>query len=279
LDAVHRVAAARFDDYQRKLTKVRAEEWQRLTAQHSIFWHWIHHASRVTEEQWSQDVEQWIRIYKEVSGEFGRPELLQKEHLDRLRADVMIRIDWACQGLEHQIQMAANAQSYIGELPGPSHYDVYIRGRVLNVIITSLELLEAEGEAARVGKDDPATPTQAALEPVAPRATVTIREPAGETRTSASAEGVDLSSVDGRRSAVARWKEYWHASDRECTDEDLTEKAYGSRDRSFLNQWINGTMRLKNPQNSDRVQAIEGALRTNTPPVWHPAHPARRHSH
>jgi hypothetical protein len=267
LDALHRVASVRFDDYQRKLTKSRQEEWQRLSAQYSIFWHWIHHAFRVTEEQWSQDAEQWIRIYKEVSAEFCRPELLQKEHLNRLREDIMIRIEWACQALEHQIKMAADAQSFTGELPGVSQYDVFIRGRVLNVVITHLEVLEAEGEAARVGKNDPA-----------PEGPADVREPVGETRTLASAESVDLYSVDGRRSAVARWKEYWSTSVRECTDEDLTETAYKTRDRSFLNQWINGKLRLRKPQSSDRVQAIQDALRKNTPPVWHHVHPARRHS-
>jgi len=268
LDALHRVAAGRFDDYQRRLTKSRQEEWQRLLAQYSIFWHWIHHAFRVTEEQWSQDAEQWIRIYKEVSGEFGRTELLQKEHLNRLREDIMIRIDWACQALEHQINMAAGAQSFTGELPGVSQYDVLIRGKVLNVIITSLEVLEAEGEAARIGKDNPA----------APEGRAAVQEPNVETGALASAESVDPSNTDGRRSAVARWKGYWRTPDRECTDEDLTETAYKKRDRSFLNQWINGTMRLQKPQSSDRVQAIEDTLRKNTPPIWHPAHPARRHS-
>jgi hypothetical protein len=85
----------------------------------------------------------------------------------------------------------------------------------------------------------------------------------------------DLDTPEGRKCAREGWKRRWTTAERECTNDDLTEIAFNQKDRVFLNQWENGTLRLKDPRHSARVQAIESVLRQNTPPKWHPL--AKRH--
>jgi hypothetical protein len=81
----------------------------------------------------------------------------------------------------------------------------------------------------------------------------------------------DLTTIHGRQAARMGWKRHWSTPNRECTNADLTLTAYEQDDRAFLNQWENGKTRLKNPEASSRVQAIEEVLRNNSPPQWHPA--------
>lgn len=83
-----------------------------------------------------------------------------------------------------------------------------------------------------------------------------------------------LDTPEGRKAARESWKRHWTTPERDCTIDDLTEIAFNRKDRPFLNQWENGTLRLKDPSRSALVQAIEHVLRTNRPPKWHPA--ARR---
>jgi hypothetical protein len=80
----------------------------------------------------------------------------------------------------------------------------------------------------------------------------------------------DLDTPDGRKTAREGWKRHWTTAERKCTNGDLTETACSQKDSPFLNQWVNGTLRLKDPGRSTRVQAIERVLRDNTPPKWHP---------
>jgi hypothetical protein len=80
---------------------------------------------------------------------------------------------------------------------------------------------------------------------------------------------LDFSTPENRKTAVERWKRHWSTPERRCTSEDLTEAAYNVGDRAFLNQWENGKVRLRKPEASDRVRAIEVLLRQNTPPKWH----------
>jgi hypothetical protein len=82
---------------------------------------------------------------------------------------------------------------------------------------------------------------------------------------------VSLADTALRKSAVASWADKWSMHQRRCTREDLTLTAYGTKDRSFLNQWENGKARLLKAATSDRVQSIEKVLREEIPPKWHPA--------
>jgi hypothetical protein len=82
---------------------------------------------------------------------------------------------------------------------------------------------------------------------------------------------IDLTTAEGRKTAREGWKRQWTTEEHECTNDDLTETAYGQKDRAFLNQWENGTTRLKEPDRSTRVRSIEEVLRENRPPNWHPA--------
>jgi DNA-binding XRE family transcriptional regulator len=124
------------------------------------------------EKHLSQDVEEWIRIHKEVSREFGRPEFLRPDQLSRLRDEIMAVVNLSCQALEDQIKRAAGGEGIASPLSEAAQQNT-VRGRVLNVVNTRLEVLEAEGEAARADEDHPAAVEGAAA----------IREPAAETRT------------------------------------------------------------------------------------------------
>ena len=84
----------------------------------------------------------------------------------------------------------------------------------------------------------------------------------------------EFSTRENRKRAVEKWKTGWSTPERRCTSEDLTEAAYNSKDRAFLNRWENGKVGLVKPEASDRVRAIEALLRNNTPPKWRTA--ARR---
>jgi hypothetical protein len=81
----------------------------------------------------------------------------------------------------------------------------------------------------------------------------------------------DLDTPEGRKCAREGWKRNWTTPERECTNDDLTERAYSQKDAPFLNQWENGKARLKEPGRSSRIQAIETILRNNVPPKWHPS--------
>lgn len=81
----------------------------------------------------------------------------------------------------------------------------------------------------------------------------------------------DLGTTQGRKAARNGWKAHWSTPERKCTNEDLTETAFRQKDSPFLNQWENGKLRVKDPDRSDRVGAIERVLRENTPPRWHPS--------
>jgi hypothetical protein len=80
-----------------------------------------------------------------------------------------------------------------------------------------------------------------------------------------------LETPEGRKAAREGWKQQWTTSERRCTNNDLTHTAFSQSDFAFLNQWENGKTRLKEPDRSGRVQAIERVLRNNIPPRWHPA--------
>ena len=79
-----------------------------------------------------------------------------------------------------------------------------------------------------------------------------------------------LETPVARKAATDNWKRNWSTPNRECTNDDLTETAFGGKDRSFLNQWQNGKTRLADPSRSTRVQAIEKVLRENIRPKSHP---------
>jgi hypothetical protein len=81
----------------------------------------------------------------------------------------------------------------------------------------------------------------------------------------------DLDTPDGRKAAREGWKRHWSLTEHECTNDDLTQTAFSQKDRPFLNQWENGTARLKDPKRSVRIQGLERVLRRNIPPKWHPA--------
>jgi hypothetical protein len=104
--------------------------------------------------------------------------------------------------------------------------------------------------------------TESSTEPVPPR---------NGTDVAVSDWASDLETTEGRKTAREGWKQHWTIPDRECTNDDLTETAFNQKDRPFLNQWENRTVRLKDPSRSSRVQAIERVLRENIPPRWHPA--------
>lgn len=161
VEALQRLAAARFSKYQRELFKARDEEWQRLTVDHPIFMHWVHHAFRVIEERLIQDAEERIRIYKEVSRDYDRPDLLRREHLQRLRDDITGGMNLLCQVHEDEIQKVATARYFTGPLPGVAQYNV-LRGHVLDVVIACLDELEAECVAADDRAESLATPAAGA---------------------------------------------------------------------------------------------------------------------
>jgi hypothetical protein len=81
----------------------------------------------------------------------------------------------------------------------------------------------------------------------------------------------DLATPSGRKVARDGWKRLWTTRERKCSNNDLTETAFFQKDPPFLNQWANGTTRLKDPSRSTRIQAIERVLRNNVPPKWHSA--------
>jgi hypothetical protein len=81
---------------------------------------------------------------------------------------------------------------------------------------------------------------------------------------------VNLNTPDDRKAATEAWKRHWSLRGRQCTNDDLTETAFSQKDTPFLNQWENGKTRLKNPNQSGRIHAIERVLRDNIPPKWHP---------
>jgi hypothetical protein len=95
--------------------------------------------------------------------------------------------------------------------------------------------------------------------------------PARETDGVSKLWAADLVTPEGKKAAKEAWKRHWSTTDRECTNDDLTEVAYSQKDAPFLNQWENGKTRLKEPGRSSRIQAIERVLRNNVPPRWHPA--------
>jgi hypothetical protein len=78
----------------------------------------------------------------------------------------------------------------------------------------------------------------------------------------------DLATPSGRKMAREGWKRHWTTPEHDCTNDDLTETAFTQKDRAFLNQWENGTTRLKDPSRSTRIQAIERVLLNNVPPKW-----------
>lgn len=93
----------------------------------------------------------------------------------------------------------------------------------------------------------------------------------GSTSSTVSEWATDLDTPYGRKAAREGWKRHWTTAERACRNNDLTEAAFNTKDRPFLNQWENGTTRLKNPRDSSRIQAIERVLRDNVPPRWHPS--------
>jgi hypothetical protein len=104
---------------------------------------WVNHASRLLEQRLKQDAEAWIRVQEEVSREFAEPRLLCPPQLKHLREEIDEWLALALQNLKDQIEKTAAACGYTGPLPGIDYYTV-IRGRVAEVVVTCLEVLEAE---------------------------------------------------------------------------------------------------------------------------------------
>jgi len=91
-----------------------------------------------------------------------------------------------------------------------------------------------------------------------------------ELLTSRATTSIVLETPEGRKAATVSWKKNWSTPERKCTNDDLTETAFGCKDRPYLNQWQNGRIRLADPNGSQRVQSIEKVLIGDIPPKWHP---------
>jgi hypothetical protein len=77
------------------------------------------------------------------------PELLLPEQLKRLQADIMEWVDEGCRALEREIEATAVVEHFTLPLPNTQYYDVFIRAKVLDVILEEQARLKAPGACNR----------------------------------------------------------------------------------------------------------------------------------
>jgi hypothetical protein len=137
-------AEARFNNWHRSL---REERDRRLNDVHRLG---LGPAGRayqrfqIYEELLCREVTERIKVYKAVSDENAAWEMLSRSRLDALRDEIMTHLGFACAALKDRNEMDFRAVGESSPPPEPGRYDT-LKGKVLAVVNTELNVLETEG--------------------------------------------------------------------------------------------------------------------------------------
>jgi hypothetical protein len=137
-------AQARFMKWHQKLRKNRDDRLRELHRLNLGAAGRAVHRFTIYEELLTREVKRRIKIRKAVADKYNAVELLSKAQLDVFREVIMTSVTWACAALRDHNEMDFRAVGERGPFPETNRYEG-LKGRILSVVNTELEVLETEG--------------------------------------------------------------------------------------------------------------------------------------